>query len=89
MNDGLMAAFTEYMRNELSSKVKPQTLITEAKFIRERLRYEIVMAACGSLSANQVLTENDPQVAKAVAMLPRAMQLAQAAAQARRLDISR
>ena len=45
-------------------------------FIKTRLRYALVMAAFGAISADQVLIEEDPQVAKAVEALPRAQQLA-------------
>ncbi|MBV9215411.1 MAG: hypothetical protein JO053_04470, partial [Acidobacteria bacterium] len=85
VSDSLIASFADYVRAEKSSGISNVAVASETKFIRERLRYELVMAANGSLSADQVLTENDPQVAKAVAVLPRAGQLAQAAAQVRRL----
>ncbi len=58
-------------------------LTAEAAFIKLRLRYYIVMASFGAVSANQVLNEDDPQVAKAVEALPRSAQLTQRAAKAR------
>ena len=82
-NDGLSAAFQNYIKADPSWKVDDKTLRAEAAFIKLRLRYNIVMASFGAVSADQVLTEDDPQVAKAVEILPRAAQLAQNAARAR------
>jgi hypothetical protein len=48
----------------------------EKDFLKLRLRYNLVMATFGSVSANQVLIEEDPQVAKAVENLPTARQMA-------------
>ncbi|MGB5014177.1 MAG: hypothetical protein WBO68_09110, partial [Pyrinomonadaceae bacterium] len=53
---------------------------TEAAFIGLRLRYEVAIANFGSVSAQQVLIEDDAQAAKAIEALPRAAQLAQNAA---------
>ncbi|MEO7659106.1 MAG: hypothetical protein ABIV48_05785, partial [Pyrinomonadaceae bacterium] len=64
--------------------VSTNTLRTSSSFIKLRLRYNIVMASFGTISAAQVLIEDDAQVAKAVEILPRAAQLAQSAALARR-----
>jgi hypothetical protein len=41
------------------------------------------MAALGSISANQVTAEDDPQIAKALEALPRAGELALAASKVR------
>ena len=49
------------------------------KFILLRLRFNLGTAAYGSVAANQILIENDEQVAKAVESLPRAQNLAFAA----------
>jgi hypothetical protein len=40
------------------------------------LRFHLATAAFGSVAANQILIENDPQVGKAVDALPRAQLLA-------------
>ncbi len=52
---------------------------TETAFIKQRLRYNLATAAYGSVAANQVLIEEDPQIARAVESLPRARQLESAA----------
>ncbi|MFM9904221.1 MAG: S41 family peptidase [Pyrinomonadaceae bacterium] len=84
-NETLAADFRDFLKNK-SWKIDDKMLKREAAFIRLRLRYNIVMAAFGSNSADQVLIENDPQVAKAVETLPQAAQLTQLAAKARRIS---
>lgn len=57
--------------NHLSKKFEE-----EKDFIRLRLRYNLAVAAFGTVSATQILIEEDKQVAKSVEVLPRAEQLA-------------
>ena len=68
-----------------SAEWKPLVSSIEADkmFIKSRIRYNLVTAAFGTVSANQVLVEEDKQVAKAVENLPRAQQLALLANKAR------
>ncbi len=82
-NEGLSTAFNNYLKLNMAWKIDNKTLQSQADFIKLRLRYNIVMASYGAISANQVLIEDDPQVAKAVETLPRAAQLAQLAAKTR------
>ena len=77
----LITEFTAFATK--TTDASPSTLTAEAAFIKLRLRYYIVMATYGAVSANQVLNEDDPQVAKAVEALPRSAQLAQHAAKVR------
>ncbi|MBP7474285.1 MAG: S41 family peptidase [Pyrinomonadaceae bacterium] len=81
VSDRLLSEFNSFALK--SKNVSPTVLTSEASFIRLRLRYYIVMASFGAVSANQVLNEDDPQVAKAVEALPRSAQLTQRAAKAR------
>lgn len=83
VSDDLLSAFNDFVKANAPGKFSQEALIKEMAYIKLRLRYNIAMAANGSISANQVLTEDDPQVAKAVEALPRAAQLAQLAAKAR------
>ena len=82
-NEGLSTAFNNYLKLNMAWKIDNKTLQSQADFIKLRLRYNIVMASYGAISANQVLIEDDPQVAKAVETLPQAAQLAQLAAKTR------
>ncbi len=77
INDGLLSSFSEFVRKNPSWKLSDETLQNERAFIKLRLRYNIAMASCGSVSAEQVLIEDDPQVAKALVSFPMAAQLAQ------------
>lgn len=83
VSDRLINAFGEYLMKS-STDISPSVLSTESAFIKVRLRYYLVMASYGAVSANQVLTEDDPQVAKAIDALPRSAQLAQQAAKLRK-----
>ncbi len=83
VTDELIAQFNDFVKRNASGKISPEAFKKEAAFIKLRLRYNIAMASYGAVSANQVLIEDDLQVAKAVETLPRAAQLAQSAAQAR------
>jgi carboxyl-terminal processing protease len=81
ISDSLITAFNGYASAD--GKISPETLSAETEFIRERLRYNLATAAFGSVSAGQVLVENDRQIAAALAALPRAAQLALLAARIR------
>jgi carboxyl-terminal processing protease len=82
ISDSLVAAFNDFASKATNGGFSPEVLRNETAFIRLRLRYNLAMAAFGTVSANQVLTDNDPQVAKGMEALPRAAQLAQGAARA-------
>ncbi|MEP6788205.1 MAG: S41 family peptidase [Acidobacteriota bacterium] len=83
ISESLLAAFNDFTAKTSGDKFSVEILQREAAFIKVRLRYNIVMASFGAVTAEQVLVEDDAQVAKAVEILPRAAQLAQSAAKAR------
>lgn len=76
----LTSQFLQFAR---LNNIPASVLNREASFIRLRLRYYLVMASFGATSASQVLTEDDPQVAKAVELFPRSAQLADLARKTR------
>ncbi|MEO7539795.1 MAG: S41 family peptidase, partial [Pyrinomonadaceae bacterium] len=78
----MLSSFREFAVS--NGSLQADDLLRETAFIRLWLRYEFVMASFGNVSANQALTENDPQVAKAVDALPRSARLNQMASRARR-----
>ena len=80
VSENFLKAFIHFVETKTDGKFV-NNLSRESDFIKLRLRYYIVMAAHGSVSANQVLIEDDPQVAKAVQTLPLAAQLAAKARQ--------
>jgi carboxyl-terminal processing protease len=60
-----------------------ELLARQSDFIKRRLRLNLATAAFGQTTAAQVLIDDDPQIAKAVELLPRAAQLARASSSAR------
>jgi carboxyl-terminal processing protease len=84
VTDDLLSRFYDFARRRSAGRYAIDDLTAESAFIRLRLRYNLVMASHGPLGAAQVLIENDPQIARALAVLPRAAQLAKTAAQIRR-----
>src|SRR6185295_16831373 len=62
--ESLIDAFVHFTIEE-SGNITDQILKDQRNFIRTRLRYNLAMSAFGSVAANQILTEEDPQVAKA------------------------
>jgi hypothetical protein len=45
-------------------------------YIERQIRYEVVTAAFGSITSFQVFNADDPQIGKAIDLLPRARDLA-------------
>jgi carboxyl-terminal processing protease len=84
VTDELLAAFKPFIAQDSVWKSLLPNLENESRFIKTRLRYNLITAAFGSVSANQVLTEQDAQVAKAIEFLPRAGQLALIASKTKR-----
>lgn len=70
----LLAAFANFAVKDW--KVSKDEIENEKTFIKLRLRFNLASATFGNVAANQVLIEDDQQVAKAVEALPRAGQLA-------------
>jgi len=79
----ITTAFANYLKAHPEFNVNSDIVRTESQFIGLRLRYDIATASYGSVSAEQVLIEDDVQAAKAIEALPRAGQLAQLASRRR------
>jgi carboxyl-terminal processing protease len=80
VSEELFAAFKKFVGQQGKSwRIPNEQLEANRKFILTRLRFNLATATFGSVAANQVLIEEDPQVAKAVELLPRAQNLALAA----------
>ncbi len=84
IGENAFAAFLRFLDASPEWRALGRTAIAQSSFVKLRVRYNLVTAAFGTVSAKQVLTENDKQVAKAVENLPRAGQLAQLAERARK-----
>lgn len=76
-------AFRNYVAKDENFKGLLPTVDRNRQFVESQLRYNLAMAAYGTVTAQQVLMRHDSQVAKAVEVLPRARDLAMAAMRAR------
>lgn len=74
--DGLFKAFKDFVVSKPLYKVTPAQLDRERVYIERQLRYEAVTAAFGSITSFQVFNADDPQIGKAIDLLPRARELA-------------
>jgi carboxyl-terminal processing protease len=83
MNDTVFNAFKDYVAKDQNWKVFAPALDKNRSFIEEQIRFYLATAAYGTVASVQVLTKDDPQIAKAVEVLPRARDLAMAAMRAR------
>jgi carboxyl-terminal processing protease len=83
VDDKLVASFERYIASMPGMRVSSEALTSNTDFIKLRLRYELAVAAYGVNSGDQVLLQDDPQAAKAIALLPQAATLAARARQVR------
>lgn len=79
ITDSVFKAFRAYVASKPEFKITLEQLDKDRAFVQRQLRYELSTAAYGSTSALQVLNDEDPQIARAVDVMPRARELALAA----------
>jgi carboxyl-terminal processing protease len=79
ITDSVFKAFKSYMASKPEFKFTADQIDHDRAFVERRLRYELATAAFGSNTALQVYNGDDPQIARAVDVMPRARELAQAA----------
>jgi carboxyl-terminal processing protease len=82
MTDALFKAFKDFVLKEPSWNATAAQLDRNRDFIQLQLRFNIITVAYGRVTADQVLVRDDPQVAKAIEVLPRARELAMTAMRA-------
>jgi carboxyl-terminal processing protease len=75
----MFSAFKEFVLSRKNYNLSSEQIENEKTFVSSRIRYLLATANFGSVAANQVLIEEDPQILKAVEALPRAQQLAKTA----------
>jgi carboxyl-terminal processing protease len=83
MNDMVFNAFKDFVAKDQNWKGFSPQLDKNRAYIEQQLRYQLSTAAYGTVAAIQVLTKDDPQIAKAIEVVPRARDLASAAMRAR------
>jgi len=83
MNDMVFKAFKDYVAKDPNWKSFLPQIDRNRAFLEMQIRFHLATAAYGTVSAVQVLTREDTQIAKAVEVVPRARDLAMAAMRAR------
>jgi carboxyl-terminal processing protease len=77
VSDKLFDAFKAYTTADKENGLTAQNIAAEADYARSRLRQEIATANYSNEAGIQVLLEIDPQVQKAIEVMPQAASLAQ------------
>src|ERR1044072_3360743 len=77
INEHILSAFREFISKDKESGLTAELLEKELNFAKLRLRDEFVTAAYSTEIGQQVLLEQDPQVLKAIDLLPDAKKLAE------------
>lgn len=75
VTDSLFNAFKEFVAKEPAYKLTTRQLDINREFIARQLRYNIVAAFYGLLTAERILKADDPQILKAIEALPKAARL--------------
>ena len=82
VTDAMFKAFRTFATSDPSFKVSAAVLDRNRAFLERELRFNIVTAAYGRVMGDRVfITTDDPQVAKAVDVLPKARDLAMGSAE--------
>jgi carboxyl-terminal processing protease len=79
VTDALFKAFKDFVLKEPTWNATAANLDRNRDFIRLQLRFNIITAAYGRVTADQVIVRDDPQVSKALEVMPRARDLAMTA----------
>ncbi len=75
MNDAVYNAFKDYVAKDANWKIFSPQLDKNRQFIEQQLRFQLATAAFGTVASLQVLTKDDPQIAKAIESYPAARDL--------------
>jgi carboxyl-terminal processing protease len=79
ITDEILASFEKFVSVHPKWNILSNKINSKKDFVKLRLRFSLATATCGNISAEQVLIENDNQIAKAIETLPKANLLAAAA----------
>ncbi len=72
----LFNAFKNFVAKDANRRSLVREIEMNHQFVEIRLRFNITMANYGSVTAQQILIEKDPQVSRALQTLPKARQMA-------------
>jgi carboxyl-terminal processing protease len=76
-------SFKEFVAKRPAYKITDAQLDRSRDFVMRQIRYDVITAAYGTVTATQVLNFDDPQIARAVDLVPRARDLALSAMRGR------
>jgi len=83
VTDAMYRAFRDFVANDPAYNITPATVDKYRSFVELELRFNLVTAAYGRVIGDRVfITMDDPQVSKAVDVLPKARNLARGTADA-------
>lgn len=77
ITDKLLSAFRSFVENDKSYGLTQQMIDKDLDYVKARLRQEIVTAHYSLEAGAQVFLEIDPQLLKAIEVLPEAARLAE------------
>ncbi len=77
ITDKVLEAFREFVRRDGEFGLTPAVLDAEGEYIKLRLREDLITAAYGGDAAGRFLLESDPQILRALELLPEAKSLAE------------
>ncbi len=77
ISDRLFEVFRAFAVADKANNVSVDLINTNAEYVRMRLRQELASAAYSNEASSQVLTESDPQILRAIEVMPQAAQLAE------------
>ncbi|HWN09329.1 MAG TPA: S41 family peptidase [Pyrinomonadaceae bacterium] len=77
INDRVLEAFRNFIKTDVQSQLTLAQLDEDLDFVKLRLREEIITAAFSSDAGARVLLDSDPQVLRALEVLPDAKRLAE------------
>lgn len=83
ITDATIVQFKQFVAAHPDFKLSAAQIDKDREFIERQLRYEVATAAYGTITAYQVFNLEDPQIKRAVEIMPRARDLALAAKIAR------
>jgi carboxyl-terminal processing protease len=77
VTDAVIKAFREFVQRDGNLGLQPAQIDEELDFVKLRVRDEIITAAYANDAGARVLIDNDPQVLRALEVLPEAKRLAE------------
>lgn len=80
VTDALIQSLKNYVSKDTSLKTTPAMIDKNLDFVMTEMRFNLIMAGFGTVTASQVYIAVDPQVIKGVESLPLARELASTAA---------